>query len=808
MNVLRVRSALSPSRRRVVFGFALASLVLFGLWRVYRGTAGEPRAALTLTAHVSTRVLDRKGRDLREIPALDGARARPLALEDVGERLVLATLAAEDRDFYEHGGVDGAAVVRAVGQNLVAGRVVSGASTITQQLVKLLDGQGRPEQRTVGAKLVEAARAQNLEDAVDKRTILEAYLNRLPYGHGLTGPEAAARAYFGVAAADLSWARAAYLAVLPRAPSALDVYDHPERVLARQRPLLLALRDAGVLAPSDYERALAESVVARPLVRPFRAPHFVDTLVRRGKLGVAGAVTTTLDRELQDDLEADVAAHASLLRPFGASSAALLVLDNATGDVLAWIGSAGYDDVTFAGQVDLVRSPRQPGSTLKPFVYGLAFERGHHAAEVLADVRTTFGGGASTWAPNNFDGSFLGPVSAREALAGSLNVPAVRLAAELPNGLFLGRLHELGFTSLSAGAADYGLSLVLGGGEVTLEELGRAYATLARGGRPTALRLLASDADSSPAPPVMPPEIAAQLSEILSDPLARLRGLHGAGPFELGFPVAVKTGTSSGFRDAWTAGYTAERTVVVWVGNPDGAPTLGLAGANGAGPLFATAMRRAMRDVPTRAPLFDASLLEEHAVCPLSGERPTEACPHAVARRFAKGHGPHADCTLHVHLRREAPRFAGDSGFVAEPGGPLVGVALPDVFASWLAERPLGAPGEDANGAPWLARSAVRGLDAASPSELRVATPSDGAVYFGSAPGELGRVPVEVELVGAPRAETPREIEVVVDGAVKGRLSPPYRIALALAPGDHRIWARPLGDAGDVRSPSVRIAVR
>ena len=623
-----------------------------------RARAGEPSEELAEQWHEGHRIEDRHGKLLREIGSENDLRGRPIPLSEMGERIIVSTLVSEDKRFFEHDGVDGVAIARAVGQNVQGARLVSGASTITQQLVKLLDGEGKPEKRTLWKKLVEAARAQNLEKTTDKQTILNAYLNRLDYGHGLSGPEAAAQGYFGVTSRDLSFAQAAYLAVLPRAPSFLNPYDHHDRVLLRQRALLEALHEAGVLNDADLSRAKAETIRVRPLDRPFYAPHFVNAVVAEtvtpGERG-HGLTRTTLDLSLQREIEGLVRTHLASLTEFGATNAAVIVVDNATGDVLSWVGSGSFWDETISGQVDMVRAKRQPGSTLKPFVYALAFANGHSAAEPLADVPTYFSQTGGTYAPGNFDGTFEGPISAREALAGSLNVPAVRLAAEIGENRLLEALLHVGFSSLDQNASHYGLALALGAGEVTLRELAGAYVTLARGGDAMPLRLRqGGEVAAAPEERIMDSSIAALVTESLSDPLARVRGLHGRGPFDIGFPVAVKTGTSSGYRDTWCAGYTHERTVAVWLGNTGGAPTQKLTGATGAGPLFADVMRRSMDDVTTRAPLWKADDLEVAEVCPLSGKRPSPACVDHAPRHFIRGKAPAESCDMHVRANARA----------------------------------------------------------------------------------------------------------------------------------------------------------
>ncbi len=798
----------------------LALLALTGGWRRYRSGAGEPSVHLADRWHEGHLILDRRGATLRELPSEAGQRGQSLPLEALGDRIIAATLVGEDRDFWGHEGIDRQAILRAFGQNLSHGRLISGASTITQQLVKLLDNEGHPRPRTIREKLKEAARAENLERVVSKQEILEAYLNRLSYGHGLAGPEAAAKGYFGKRAQDLSWAEAAYLAVIPRAPSFLDPYGHAERIAPRHRALLDALHDRGFLGDADHARARSEIVAPRPLARPFLAPHFVAGLVADRAFEESGTTRTTLDLALQSDVEGLVRTHLAAIAGEGAGNAAALVVDNERGEVLAYLGSANFDDPGIAGQLDVIRARRQPGSTLKPFVYALAFARGRTGADMLADVPTSFPEGRGAYRPGNFDGTFEGPISAREALAGSLNVPAVRLAAELPAGALLDALHALGIASLDKDAAHYGLALALGSGELELRELAFAYVALARGGERIPPRMTVASAADLGAPArsgerVFDPGIAAAVTDILSDPLARVRGLHGRGPFDLGFPVAVKTGTSSGFRDTWTVGYTRERTVAVWVGNSDGAPTRRLTFARGAGPLFADVMRRAMRDVTARAPLWDASLLETAEVCPLSGKLAGPACSDHAERRFVHGHAPAESCDAHVFASAAsagAPAHAdAEAPYRCDPRGSQRVVLLPDVFDSWLGTQPLGAPGQDPFGVPWLARSRLPGCSAAplSTPELRIEAPASGSVFLLSRAGSARHQAIEVRaaIAGDPGRRVGL-VEFIVDGEVAAQAVAPYRARIPLTRGDHEILARPADPAVHLPARAARFSVR
>lgn len=799
-------------RRRLVFALATAGIAALWLgwsawWHQLRERVGAPQAEAFADAwHDGVRVLDRKGELIREIPKDHARRGRPLALDEIGHRVVTATIVSEDAEFYRHDGIDRTAIARAVEQNVRHARLVSGASTITQQLVKLLDARGVPGDRDLAIKLREAARALNLEEVMSKDEILVEYLNRLPYGHGLIGPEAAAQAMFGVRSRDLSWAQAALLAVVPRAPSYLDPYAHIGRTRVRQQALLHALFERGDIDADALARALAEPVQLRPITHPFAAPHFVAMLQAEDRLAEQGVVHTTLDLELQADVEGLVHTHLTAIEDRGAHNAAVIVVDNASGEVLAWVGSADPDGVDIDGHVDMVRARRQPGSTLKPFVVAAALAKGHTPTELVADVPTDFVEHGGAWTPANFHGDNVGPVALREALAASLNVPLVRLAADVGPAALLEALRGLGFASLEHDAEHYGLSIALGTGEVELRELAAAYVTLARGGEAIALRTLRDE--DMPAPRrVIDAGVAAAVTDALSDPSARLRLLEGRSPFDIGFPLALKTGTSSGYRDAWTVGYTRERTVAVWIGNADGTATRGITGAGGAGPLFADVMRRAMLDIPTRMPLLASDALEHAEVCPLSGDRPSEQCPARVRRAFVPGKVPEAGCSLHVHAEQTGIGADGRMRWTCDPDAEQVIVRLPDEFSSWLATLPDGMPGSDAYDMPWIAHEAVLGCDPGGeiPGRITMTTPVAGSVIPRAAEGVDDVVELAARVRGNDEIE---EVEFVVDGKVVARSRSPFVARVALGPGDHEVYARPRNHSIGIASDRTAFSVR
>jgi len=510
------------------------------------------------------------------------------------------------------------------------------------QLSRLL----QPHGHTVWGKLVEMVRARRMERVLGKRAILEQYLNRAPYGAGAIGVEAASRRYFGKPNAHLSLAEAALIAGLPNAPTRLNPLRNLDEARARQHKVLERMLDTGAITAEEYRRALAQPLRLRThRPRPF-AMHFTD-FVLADERPSGGDLRTTLDRGLQEGVEGLVADHVESLALGGLSNAAVVVLDNEDCSILAMVGSADYWDEEH-GAVNGALSPRQPGSALKPFTYALAFERGYTPASVVADIETRYGDpDGEQFTPRNFSGRFSGPVMMGDALGRSLNVPAIRVANLVGAETLLERLRALGITTLHRSAEYYGLGLTLGNGEVTLLELTAAYAALARGG-------LACRAHGTmriqPRPKrVFSAETAFLVTDILSDERLRIAAFGPANALLFGFPVAVKTGTSSNWRDSWAVGYTSRYTVGVWSGDFEGRSMNHLAGATGAGPLFHGVMSLAVERDPTHppeAPRPPPGVVAVN-VCPLSGLRPSEHCPHHRTVHMLAEDVPTETCTWH-----------------------------------------------------------------------------------------------------------------------------------------------------------------
>jgi len=690
---------MTPYKPRTVLYTSLAVLIFLIMLSAaifYRTIRSEAREHPVHTADIppfhSLKITDRKGILLQEVRCRDG-RSEPVRLKKISPHFISALLAAEDRRFFEHDGVDWTAVARAAVQNVFTRHRRSGASTITLQLAKMLE----PGPRTFGKKLHEARLAYRIEAGMKKDEILEQYISRLPFGNQLYGLESASRTYFRKPASDLSLAQASFLAAIPNAPSELDPYKKIELVRARQAFILNRMKTLRAITSEDKKLALAEIITIQEPERPRLAPHFIQRLLA-SLPGTDSLVRTTLDSGLQRAVEQQARDVLYELKGRVVSNVAVLVLDNRNGEVLAYAGSADFDNAAAEGQNDGVQALRQPGSTLKPFIYGLALERGMTPATLLQDLEVHYATPIGDFSPQNYSKQFHGPVRLREALANSLNVPAVRVTAELGPDAVLTRLREFGFESLTADAEHYGVGLALGDGEVTLYELTRAYMTLARGGSimPVKEKLLTA----SPGQQVKrelkdrisTPEAVYLITSILKDPYARATEFGPESVLRMPFPCAVKTGTSRNYRDNWTVGYTRDYTVGVWVGNFNGVPMQQVAGVSGAGPLFRRVMLM-LHDRVESQEFEQPKGLVELEVCALSGKKRGPDCPHGVNELFLRTgleKSGLAPCDVH---RRLLVRNAERAGSFNEY---RVFEDLPPVYEPWQRQtnRPM-APKED-----------------------------------------------------------------------------------------------------------------
>lgn len=580
-------------RLTFLVGAVLALLlpaVAYGLYQ--KAVAEIGPLSLTEAEKLSVVVVDRDERLLRPFTTSDGRWRLPLDPGDVDKRYLQMLFAFEDKRFYQHHGIDPRAVTRATLQMLRHGRLVSGASTLTMQVARLLDGK---HERTGGGKIRQMARARQLEAALSKTEILRLYLRLAPFGGNVEGVRAATLTYFGKEPRRLSIGEAALLVALPQSPEARRPDRNPQAAeRARNRVLARALA-AGVISNSEAEKARQERVPVARQEFPKLAPHLAQAEVAANP-GIS-VLKLTLNRTLQASLE-DLAAKQAAMNGEKLSTA-IVVADHATGEVLAHVGSAGYLESERQGANDMATAVRSPGSTLKPVIYGLAFEAGlAHPETLIEDRPVRFG----NYAPKNFDEDYHGTIPVREALSKSLNIPAVRMLARVGPGKLVGRMRRSGIEAQFPQKSEPTLAMALGGTGLTLRDLTQLYASLARGGDSIVLthrfgeraKVLASTKVKPlvNAHRLMSPVAAWYVSDILKDapPPANAKG----GRF------AYKTGTSYGYRDAWAIGYDGRHVVAVWVGRPDGASVPGMMGRTAAAPILFDAFQRISEK---RAPL-------------------------------------------------------------------------------------------------------------------------------------------------------------------------------------------------------------
>ncbi|MBX7116369.1 MAG: penicillin-binding protein 1C [Myxococcaceae bacterium] len=792
-------SALRVIARRAVLAVAVVTAVIAAAFIA----APLPEGLLDYRPMASVRMTDRRGTLLRELKSRDDGRAIPLLAEEISLHVRDAFIAAEDKGFYSHWGLSLSAMVRAAYQNLKAGKVVAGGSTITQQLARNVVKR----ERTVLGKMSEAMWALRLEAHLSKQEILTQYLNRVPFGNNTFGLEAASQLYFGRRAQHLSLGQAAVMASIPRGPSAYNPYRAPAKLEARRQWVLSRMQALSLVSAEAVEEARAAPLDLEAFRTAFRAPHFVEFVaahLSQWGLEEATVVETSLDLTLQSEVETHVREELNRLEERRVSSAAAIVIDNLNGEVLAYQGSGDFFDEARAGQNDGLQMKRQPGSALKPFMYALAFSKGYTPASVLADVETQFGAPKGSYAPKNYDRRAHGPVRIREALANSYNVPAVRVADALGVDATLRMFREAGLDSLREQASHYGLGLVLGNGEVSLWELSRAYSGLSRGGvvRPLSAVLRAWKADGTELmvraehgeQRFADARAVALVTHILSDNGARARAFGLDNALRLPFETAAKTGTSKGYSDNWTVGYTRERTVAVWAGNFDGTPMVQVSGITGAGPIFKRVMTRAMRGLSLQA-LVDETGLVRASICPLSGHLAGEHCPSAMDERFIAGTQPTQFCAQHDVLDDALPgTLAERCRALQARDGRIVDMGLD--YYDW-------AQAEGLSSEPWLAALCLQaGTADNDTATAQILLPGQGDDFMVLSDLPLADQAIPLRIRASPKLGV---LEVWVDGVKWKELPPPYTGRIPVSLGEHTVVLRKAGVAVALSAVKYRV---
>ena len=837
------------SRRRwwVVLGI-MCSLLLAALSLYYWLFAGLPPLddLHSYAAAPSSKVYDRHGQLLFEMPPPHSGRHSPVPLSETPLALQTATIATEDATFYQNPGVDGWAILRAVWINLRGGEVLSGGSTITQQLARnLLMSPEERYERTLTRKMREAILAWRIARHYSKDEILELYLNEIYFGNMAYGVEAAAQAYFGKAVRDLDLAESALLAGLPQAPVYFNPLENMERAKARQAVVLDLMVKHGYLTAKEASTAKAEKLYFASAPLDIHAPHFVMYvrgqleqelgLVRLQQGGLQ--IYTTLDLDLNETAR-DIVRH-RLVRlaecngqptncpPGGHNvrNAALVAIDPHTGEILAMLGSPDYFSARIDGAVNGVTALRQPGSAIKPITYAAAFEQGSLTpATMMLDLRTSFvTKEGAAYVPLNYDLQFRGPVRLREALASSYNLIAVKVLDAIGIQAMTGLARQLGMTTFDD-PDRLGLAVTLGGGEVRLLEVSAAFAALANGGhtvQPVAItrvedaqgNLLLSHDPSVPGTTgvgrrVLDERVAYLITDILSDPLARTPSFGQGSALELGRPAAVKTGTTTDFRDNWTVGYTPDLVVGVWAGNADNEPMREVSGITGAAPIWHDFMEMALKGRPIREFAQPDGLVDVE-VCALSGLLPGHDCPHKVRELFVQGTEPAQVCDLHQRIALD--RATGLRASADTPPERIVEkvyTLVPPEAKEWAREQGIPEP-PPIEPAPATGSGGLAAASGAAQQMLILRRPDAGAVYRLD-PG-LPRDAQQIEVWAQPGpALALRQVTLLVDGRPLAQLSaPPYRALWPLEPGKHQFSATGVDAGGQpVASNAVWIEVQ
>ncbi len=704
-------------------------------------------------------VLDSTGGELQVLPLENGLRRVYAGWSAIPPELVRLVLSAEDRRFWVHPGIDPLSLTRAFVQNRRAGTTVSGASTISMQLARIII----PRPRTLHSKLIEAWEAMQLESRLGKRGVLTLYLNLLPFGQNVEGFQSAAHLFFGRPLAELSPEQLMILTVMPRSPEEYNPFAHPD---SNRRAVLRLAAARG----SEDDHRLGERLDAayrtvldpsRPGVWPFRAPQFVEYLQTRPQwkhFDGTKPVRTTIEPALQSYLEFLLAREVERAAPKRITNGAALFVRPRGMTVAAYVGSVDFSDSEHSGQVDGVQIERQPGSTLKPFLYSLALEKGSTASTILPDIPTDFGGG-EVYVPSNFNNQFNGPVRLRQALASSLNVPAVYTLERIGVLSLSDLLVADGFASIASQRGTLGLGLALGNAEVRLWELVQGYGLFLEGGRPVRLSMFENE-PGSPRPEAGEPIVNPQVAELVRDILVRYPDrtltFGRGGNTRLPFEGAMKTGTSSQFNNIWAVGFTPDLLGGVWMGNFSGDTVIGAPGSG----IPAGVVAQILEQYSNHPPFPELTGLVNKRICTLSGELAGDACPHTMEEWFLPGTEPKV-CDWHAN----------------GPDG--VEVRYPQQYQSWFADYRYRAP------------SGYLG------SPVQILSPLDGARFYWETGLPAGSQAVHIRAVGTGVGS------LLVDGELVGRGPFPLEAEWPLAVGNHRLVLSSDGGSDEV-SFSVR----
>jgi len=765
----------------------------------------------------SIRITDRHGKLLYEILEKDTGRNFVVPLDHIPKELRDATIATEDVHFYTNPGVDIAGIIRAVWINLRGGETLAGGSTITQQVARnlLLNSQ----ERSIKRKIRESYLAWRISRRYTKDEILALYLNQMYYGGLAYGVEAASQTYFGKSVSELDLAESAMLAGMPQAPAIYNPLINFDEAKERQLTVLSLMQKVGFITPEQYNSAKNEPLVLTSTPYPIEAPHFVmmvknelDQIIFKENspinLKASGGLTvrTTLDLDWQHVAESAVAAQINRLKasPDGlghnVNSAALVSLDPVSGEILALVGSPDYFDTSISGAINMTLSPRQPGSALKPIVYAAALDPAQPhpwtAATMILDVSTSFtthDGRAYT--PSNYDGLEHGPVLVRQALASSLNIPAVITLNHIGLETLFNDTKKLGIDTLNdPNNAD--LSIALGGGAVRLIDLTTAYAVFANGGYGVIPQSIIEIKDQSgnliytPQPHqkirVMDERVAWLISDILSDNDARTLGFGKNSILRLGFPAAVKTGTTTNFHDNWTVGYTPDLVTGVWAGNTDYKPMRDVTGLTGAAPIWHHFMRSVLSGVAEKS-FSQPSGLVHMEICSLSGLLPTSACPYCRLEWFISGTQPTQFDTMYKSVPANSIQLNQMGDHTIQ--GNITVLDLPASARAWASTHGFILYSD-------LISSSTNNLahDSENPY-IYIANPAANSRFVLTANAPESSQKININIASNTLFE---KIELWMDGSRLTTFNKdPYEFWWTLSPGEHQVWAVGFSASGE-----------
>lgn len=778
----------------------------------------------------SVRLLDRNGSILYEVLEESGGRNSVIPLEAIPNQLIQATIATEDQRFYSHPGVDFIGILRAIWINLQGNETLVGGSTITQQVSRnLLMGSERSE-RSLRRKLREVILAFQLTHALSKDDVLALYLNQTYFGGMAYGVEAAAQTYFAKSAAELDLAESALLAGMPQAPALYNPFTDYAAAKERQGVVLRLMTECGYITEEQRQIAGREPLVLAEKPYPMEAPHFVmmvkneiDTLFNREQIYANGGleVRTTLDLNWQKKAEQAISRHLQAMQTsedgFGhnMNNAALVAIEPHSGEVLALVGSPDYFEARHGGAINMALAARQPGSALKPLVYAVALDPTRQAspwtaATMLLDVKTSFiTGQGNAYIPENYDLKEHGPVLVREALASSLNIPAVITLDHIGLEELFTELKSMGITTLKDPRI-YDLSLALGGGEIRLIELTAAYGVFANDGYAVEPRLILEIRNSKgellytprdlPRKRVLDPRVAWLISDILSDNDARRIGFGLNSVLRLDRPAAVKTGTTSNFHDNWTIGYTPNLVVGVWSGNTNYESMRGVNGLSGAAPIWHQFMRSVLKG-KAESTFSQPPGFVRLEICAISGLLPTSQCPFTKLEWFIRGTEPQTYDQFYKQVALDR-----STGMLAGPDTPperrisRTVLDLPAQAGPWARAQKLVLLND-------LLSVTSSTVETSFSSPLELVSPANGSIYLlaDGIPADQQRIALEavtgVEITRLTFFMDGKQLAILNDS--------PYQIWWRLIAGEHQVWVEALTSNQQlIKSPVVNFSVK